>query len=319
MNSFFKRILFQENTVSREYCFNKILVSIEYCFNRILFSNEYFSKECFLPEENMTFYENALFLKLQLERQISRIEKRLPLYPDGQLHFQKSKNKLYPYQESGQRKLGNRKRKYLSDDHRDVAELLARKYYDELCLADLKRELTAVKAYLKESSGKEKELDRINSRWDLYAPYLKNNKPAIISAEEEAFINEDWTQSKEYPEHLTVKVSDSACVRSKSESQIWIAAEKRGIPFKYERVTNIGGISMAPDFTFFNRKLNRPMIWEHFGMMDRPEYNLNARKKLDTYLRAGFLPNRDVIFTFETSDDPFTLEKAEKIFRDLFD
>ncbi len=267
----------------------------------------------------MNFYENALAQKYLLEKRISQLEKRIPTYPEGRLRFQKSKGRLYPYQELGQKREGSRKRKYLNSGSQNVAELLARKYCDELCLIDYRRELAAVNAYLRECGGGEKELDKIFDSWELFEPYLKKKDNATLTPEEQAFLNEPWIQSKDHPEHLNVKVRDGLTVRSKSESCIAIAMDRRKLNYRYECINIVCGFNIASDFTAFNRRQNRPMIWEHFGRMDDIKYRDDTCWKIDKYLRDGYTPNKDIIFTFETNDKPFTIEKAENILREFFD
>lgn len=266
----------------------------------------------------MNLYENVMARKTQLEKMIALLEKRFPTYPDGSLHFQSSNGKPHPYQVTGSSRSGTRKRRYLNSGSRNVAELLARKYCDELCLIDYRRELAAVNAYLREFGRKRREIDKIFDSWELYAPYLKQ-KAAVLSAKENTFLNEEWEQSREHPESLTSRVSERLTVRSKSEGIIAVALEKRGLSFRYECITEISGYRLAPDFTIFSRKLNRPVIWEHFGMMDDEKYRDDAARKISAYIRAGYTPHKDIIFTFETKDDPFTIEQAERILKDFFD
>lgn len=267
----------------------------------------------------MIFYEYAISRKKQLETLIKQLEKRLLTYPEGRICFQKQNDKIRTYQEIGQKRSGTRKRKYLNEDNRDVALLLAKKYSDELCLLDYKREFDAINAYIEKCSKGKRELDKIYDNWELFAPYLQKKDEITLTTEEQAFIKDAWVKNASYPEGLTVKVFDNLTVRSKSESIIAIALDKRKLTYRYECVTNILGHDIASDFTVFNRKLNRPVIWEHFGKMDDEKYREETRWKIEKYLRAGYIPNRDIIFTFETSDDPFTIDKAEKVLREFFD
>lgn len=267
----------------------------------------------------MTFYENALLQKRNLESLVKQIEKRLPTYPEGKLCFQKHNNIIRAYQEIGQKRAGTRKRKYLNCNNLNVAKLLAKKYCDELYLSDCKRELCAINQYLKESIGDNKEMNKIYDSWELYAPYLQNKDEITLTPEESDFINEAWIQNTDHPEHLTVKISESLTVRSKSEGFIAASLDKRGLNYRYECITKVLGYNIAADFTVFSRKQNCPVIWEHFGRMEDEKYHEEARWKIDKYLRAGYIPYNNIIFTFETPGDPFTIEKAEKVLAEFFD
>ena len=46
--------------------------------------------------------------------------------------------------------------------------------------------------------------------------------------------------------------------------------------------------------------------WEHFGMMDKEDYSLSAKKRLEQYATNDIILGKDLIITFETSVSPLS-------------
>ena len=65
-----------------------------------------------------------------------------------------------------------------------------------------------------------------------------------------------------------------------------------------------------PDFMFVLPNCRMIVIWEHFGMMDDPEYLRKAMYKFDAYSRAGWVLGKNFFFTYETEATPFTFFDA---------
>ena len=55
------------------------------------------------------------------------------------------------------------------------------------------------------------------------------------------------------------------------------------------------------------------MYWEHFGMIDNPEYFQKYMKKLEVYTQNEIYPGNQLIMTFETKEKPLTLEEIDKV------
>ena len=93
-------------------------------------------------------------------------------------------------------------------------------------------------------------------------------------------------------------------VRSKSELIIANTLERCEIPYRYEYPTYLKGIgNVYPDFTCLNVNTRKEIIWEHFGMMDNFAYANKNIAKIQTYNQNGFFPGKNMIMTFETSQN----------------
>ncbi|MBO4327369.1 MAG: hypothetical protein J5950_08865 [Clostridia bacterium] len=105
--------------------------------------------------------------------------------------------------------------------------------------------------------------------------------------------------------------------RSKSEFIIAEDLFSAKVPYIYERQIRIGAYTFHPDFTVVNVAQRREFIWEHFGMLDNPEYLESAIQKLNIYLANGFLPGIDLILTWETAKVPLNVELVRKLISEL--
>lgn len=62
------------------------------------------------------------------------------------------------------------------------------------------------------------------------------------------------------------------------------------IPFRYECELQLEETTLYPDFTLRHPLTGQVFYWEHFGMMDNPNYCRNATTKLQLYFSHGIIP-----------------------------
>lgn len=87
-------------------------------------------------------------------------------------------------------------------------------------------------------------------------------------------------------------------VRSKGERAIANRLYKKGIPYVYEPCLQLEDSQIVyPDFIILHRKENRLLIWEHLGMMDKPEYRMNWWRKLEQYIRNKNIEGDNLIIS----------------------
>ena len=89
-------------------------------------------------------------------------------------------------------------------------------------------------------------------------------------------------------------------VRSKSELIIAEKLDQYEIPYRYEQMLHFENHSFSPDFTILPGR--KPFYWEHCGMMGVPQYRRNNRWKIDMYERAGIVPWKNLIITYDMED-----------------
>ena len=106
-------------------------------------------------------------------------------------------------------------------------------------------------------------------------------------------------------------------VRSKSEVMIASVLFERGLLFRYEDPLRLGRITYYPDFTILGP--DSSVIWyEHFGMMDNPDYSKKAYEKLNSYALHGIIPSVNLIVTMETREAPLDLLKIHHALDQFF-
>lgn len=103
------------------------------------------------------------------------------------------------------------------------------------------------------------------------------------------------------PEGLIHRTERGDMVRSKSEVIIANILHNLGLDYRYEyplEGTLRPGIK-SPDFSFM-RSSQKPIIWEHLGMLSNKAYAARWRKKMEWYVANGYTQDVDL---FISEDD----------------
>lgn len=121
------------------------------------------------------------------------------------------------------------------------------------------------------------------------------------------WLENDYIQGQMYMENKKYLSAHGLTTRSKSEALIGIRLAESNIPFKYEPSLNLGNNIFYPDFEILLTKRRRIVYWEHFGMIDNPDYVLKMLYKLNEYAKHGIYLGYNLIITFENLSHPLTL------------
>lgn len=111
--------------------------------------------------------------------------------------------------------------------------------------------------------------------------------------------------------------SKGLATRSKSESIIATRLEELGLPFRYEQLVQLGNEIFFPDFIILLPDVRRLVYYEHFGMMDDPEYAKRALHKIEVYARHGIYLGVNFFASFEFKNMPFSVGDADKIISEI--
>lgn len=244
----------------------------------------------------------------ELDRHISGAKKSLRRAPEGIL---KVSNNKKTYQYYCRCNNSDKDGKYITKKNMNLVRGLAQKDYDQKFLAAAQKEKIFFEQIQKKyDSNYLKEIfDNLpESRKDITIPY-------ILDEEEYVSI---W-ESTEYPIKLVIREDDNEIftekgevVRSKSEKIIADRFNVLGIPYHYEKPLYLEGYgSVHPDFTVLNRKTQKEFYWEHFGLMDNPQYCENVVKKLETMSKNGIFPGDNLIMTFETGTHILNMKNVD--------
>lgn len=146
------------------------------------------------------------------------------------------------------------------------------------------------------------ELDNINrnSREDVYIEkYCTLDKHRLIySSDELKWYENRMSQNPFKRENLIYGTSDGIMMRSKSERYIGDFLSRYGVLYMYEPELKIEGKSMYPDFMIL-RPDGKSVIWEHFGLVNNIDYFNKAMMKLHEYRKLGYMPNLNLVYTYE--------------------
>ena len=200
---------------------------------------------------------------------------------------------------------------YLPKKERGRIAGFAQKEYDECLVANVEYEMSILKGF---AAG------------DYLEPWMQ--ALTEISPEKRDFVTVPILDDREYAdewlnqdfERLGFKEDAPMLfsrrgirMRSKSELMIAVALEEKNIPFLYERSLYLKGqIELHPDFTILRARDRKEIIWEHFGLMDNPDYRENAFSKLRLYNKSGFFEGINLIATFETAQSPLDVETIRR-------
>jgi len=227
-------------------------------------------------------------------------QRALQNVPEGRLRIsQNHGSNQYYRMRGGQDATGE----YISKREMQLVKALAQKEYDRKLL----QELEELRNYICRSDQKiRKKNEEILSLYGGMKEARKDLVDARIIDDEEYL--KRWTeveyQGKAFQEGTPeIYTEKGERVRSKSEKMIADKLYMLGIPYRYEYPLRMKGFgTVYPDFTLLNIKERKEWIWEHFGMMDDPEYAESAVKKINLYQRNGIFLWDRLIATFETKN-----------------
>lgn len=245
-----------------------------------------------------------------INKQIKKLEKELPKLPEGQLvcypngiytkWYQKTKTGL----------------KSIPKKERDFATKLAYKQYLLARIHDLAEEQSILSKLDQKNNSSEKIQEFTQAELLLNNPHYSTLLTDYLTSQKSkwtSWMEEDYPTNPKNPEQKNTPTLNGLFVRSKSEAAIVRLLVTNHIPFRYEPALELEGMIIYPDFLIIHPKTEEVFIWEHFGMMDKPDYVHKTIKKIELYCNAGYRPDEKLILSFESKSNPFTYEKAEEI------
>ena len=248
----------------------------------------------------------------RLEKKVNELQNKLTELPEGKLICARNGGDYYKwYQSDGHNKV------YIPRKNRELAEQLAAKKYFSVLIQDLSNEKKAIQQYLKRHENKASNAEKLLME-ESEIKNLLTSHFTTISQELSEWTKLPYENNKKYPEQLIYKSVSGKFVRSKSEMIIDMYLHINEIPFRYEAALELGTSIIYPDFTIRHPKTGEVYYWEHFGMMDSPNYAKNAGSKIQLYLSQGIIPSIRLITTYETKEKPLDSDEVQKIIEKYF-
>ena len=210
----------------------------------------------------------------------------------------KSQRPQYYHYISGKDKKG----RFIPRKETNLAVQLAQKDYDIKVIRQLEKQIARTRRYLK-------SINNISACYTKLSPARKLLiTPVTLTDEQyaEQWRSITWQGRPFAPDEHYLLTNRKEKVRSKSEVLIANALARHNIPYRYEFPQTLKNsqnkmLTFHPDFLCLNTKTRTEYIWEHFGLMDSPDYAQNA-----------------VIITMETQTDPLTPQLVDEIIKEYF-
>ena len=232
---------------------------------------------------------------------IEESDRCLALSPKGSLHISKNKNTTQFYHRIDPKDTHGiyiRKK-----DTRLITQLAQKEYAKKLGLY-ARKESENLKRCLQKYQPDEIDdiyLNMADSKRIYVKPYRLLNEEYI-----QAWMEEKRKLKKQHGKKDLLLLSEEDAiltelgerVRSKSEKILADKLYMLGIPYVYECPLYIMGYGyIYPDFMLLNCNKRKEYVYEHFGMMDHPEYCRKAIKKIESYQKNGIYPGKKLIIT----------------------
>lgn len=229
-----------------------------------------------------------------LERVIKQLEYNLSKYPEGTIQCQKDFDNASIIRFFLSK---NGKKTYLSESKDKVLiKVLLQKRYDIKVHKYYVREHKLIDRLIEFETVriKESEEDLIIDFTNKYV-HLSEQPLKYMIAD---FYTNNHGSSSSRTGQYRVTTKEGVLVKSKAEQIIADELYDSGIPFRYELGLRCADQSFrSPDFTIMSPSTGKVFYWEHYGMMDKPEYARDMVDKMNSYSLSQIIPGDNLILT----------------------
>lgn len=240
-----------------------------------------------------------------------KIKNSLLTFPEGKLNI-KTERGIPRYYRCIKNEDEETKLIYIKMKDISLAQTLAQKDY-------YKKALTYINKKLKYFEYSKKILDQ-GDLIDIYNNLSPVRKSLVTPVEPiweeqvDAWYKKNYEKPDSKYDNLKLATKNGEFVRSKTERFMADFFFDNGIKYKYEKIIYLEGYGPASsDFTFLSPYTKEEIYWEHFGMVDNPEYALNMVKKINAYQMNGYVIGKNLIVTFESSKEVLNLNIVKSL------
>lgn len=220
-------------------------------------------------------------------------EQQLTGLPEGKLKLVTAKGKRY------YSRFENGKYVYIGNKDKVSIEDLQKRRFCETMLKNIQSNQKLMTDFLR----RYRTIDPLEVMASLPKTYQSEAICRLLTVYDyEKWEREPYDRSDMMPERLTHKTLKGDLVRSKSEAIIANLLYDRKIPYHYEENLILGNKLIAPDFKIAVHTENRFKLLEHCGMISDAVYREKFKQRLEQYILSGYMPWRDVFFTFDDVD-----------------
>ena len=249
----------------------------------------------------------------ELDEYVVRAKKSLKKAPEGSLVLSKSNGTTQYYHKT---ESGQKKGKYISTKNSKLICALAQKDYDLRFVKVMKEQRNKLCKAIKLLSSINflKVYDELSeARRKLVNPYVMTDEQYV-----ENWLSVEYCGKEFFEDNSVLTTERGEKVRSKTEKILADKFYSMGIPYRYEYPVNLKGYgTVYPDFVLLNVRERKEVYFEHFGMMDYPEYCQKAILKLENYTRSGIYIGKNLLVTFETFRNPLDMKTVEQMLKEF--
>lgn len=236
------------------------------------------------------------------KRILKQAQSGLTKAPEWRVRATETKGRYYYYYRDSSDKDAPQGGRYVHKEDMDKIGKIVQNEYNYAMISEIEKQQRAIERFVKDY-----EPDKIKNMYsNLSAARQALTEPLCISDKEYADKWEHYEfERKRFAENAAEYYSERGeRVRSKSEKIIADKLYAMGIPYRYECPLSLGHTVIHPDFTVLHRSSRRVYYWEHFGMLDNPEYTEEALRRMDLYGKNGIFPGTELIITYESVGRP---------------
>lgn len=265
---------------------------------------------------NLTYYLNDV--RAWLSRNIKENSRRLELLPEGNLNIYKDRKSLkcrHVFENpNGTGKLN----RHIGKKNESLAAALSEATILNKLIKDDESNLLAIDTFLENFNLDER--GKLNYKYQDEYYRLAETRNKNINIDFQEYLNNKYTTSTHMMHKKKIHTDAGIDVRSKSEASIVNILHEYGIPFIYEPVIHIKNANgeleqRVPDFIFIDPATGKLWMWQHFGIMDKPDYAAKNLGDLPLFQRSGWVLGQNLIVTTGTLEKPFTQADARAHFK----
>ncbi len=249
-----------------------------------------------------------------LKKAIDSAEKESGSFPEGRLRISVTGRQIRFYQVIGS---DNNNGEYLTKEKSGLAKALAQKDYNSKFIDAAGKELAKLEKAIKQLSQSDADLTYRKlppERQKLITPYILTDD--LFAAK---WQTSDFKSNPYMPEAKIYDTRKGEKVRSKSEAILADMFYELGIPYHYEKPVLLKGrVVRYPDFTLLKKASREEIYLEHFGLMDDENYRNNCLSKLEEFRYSGIYPGKNLLITFESSQNPLDIKGIRMMIKDVF-
>ena len=257
-----------------------------------------------------------------MEQALKIIKHSIKNAPPGLIRIVQKSGKLQFYKRDSET---DKEGKYLPRSQDKLAQSIIQKEYNQKTLPALEAEITCLKKFLAEYKTK----NSCGVYEKLKEPRCQLVTPLTLPDEQyaDAWLKVEYRRKKLPDDAQPFYTDNNEHVRSKSEVIIANTLKAAGVPYRYEfpllmdknaadpDFPDYDFCRLHPDFYCLNLRTRGEFAWEHFGMMNNPEYASRASEKLALYAENGFFPGKNLIITMETTKNQLSSKTLKEIIK----